>query len=457
MFILVKNIFFALIFFSSSFSFGKIYINIGSPKIRKSVIALSPFILRDVQSDRKKIKLGQDMNKYLNRNLKFSSYFQILSRKAFIENPIEVSPLPYPKDPNGFRWKNWKLSGADFLFFGSYSIINSELILNVSFYNINSQKTVFRKKYKTKVSNTKSLIDTLSNDIVKKLSGKQGIFKTKIVSTRNTSGSKKELFIMNWNGDNQKRLSYHRSIVLSPSWSPNGKKIAYTAFVYNKKLKKRMTALFLLNLSTNKIKLLSNRNGANLGSDFFPNGKEILITLGVGSGYMDIFKMNLSSFSTKPLTKGPRGVINVEPSINPRNGLIAFSSDKSGKTMIYTMTKSGKNIKRITFAGHYNSTPDWDFQNNRVVFSGRANGRFDLFLINANGTGLKRLTSLKKPNGTWANCESPSFSPDGRFIVFSSNLSGTYQLYIMNVDDLSIERITFDRYNYKSPKWSPYL
>ena len=80
-----------------------------------------------------------------------------------------------------------------------------------------------------------------------------------------------------------------------------------------------------------------------------------------------------------------------------------------------------------------------------------------MFLVNADGSGLRRLTSLKKPNGRWANCESPSFSPDGRFVVFSSDLSGSYQLYIMNLDDLNIERITFDRHSYKSPKWSPYL
>ena len=455
--ILIKNIAIWLILFFPSLSYGKIYINIGSPKIKKSVIAITPFILNDIKPNRRKVNIGQDISKYLNKNLNFSSYFKILPREAFIENPSEISPLPYPKDPKGFRWVNWKLSGADFLFFGSYSIKNSKLSLNVSFYNINSQTLIFRKKYTAKISDTKSLVDTLSNDIVKKLSGRRGVFNTKIISTRSTSGTKKELFIMNWDGSSQKRLSYHRSIVLSPSWFPDGKKVAYTVFVYNTKFKKRMTALLLLDLVTNKIKLLSNRNGANLGSDFFPNGKEMLLTLGAGSGNMDIFKMNLSSSSIKSLTKGPRGIINVEPSIHPKSNLVAFSSDRKGKAMIYTMTKSGKNIKRITFAGHYNSTPDWNPQNHQMVFSGQSGGRFDIFKINSNGSGLKRLTSLKKSNGRWANCESPSFSPDGRFIVFTSDLSGTYQLYIMNVDDLSIERITFDRYNYKSPKWSPYL
>ncbi|MGI9549008.1 MAG: hypothetical protein ACR2M7_03375 [Bdellovibrionales bacterium] len=456
MFLLKKNLLLILCFFSN-LCFSKIYINIDSPKVEKSIIALSPFISKNTTTQKGDLKLEKNLNKDLHTNIKFSSYFKILSKKAFIENPLEVSSRPYPEDARGFRWKNWKLSGADFLLFGSYSTENSRLILDISFYNINSQKKVFQKRYQAKKSKAKSLIDTLSNDIVEKLSGKKGIFKTKIASIRNVSRSKKELFLMNWDGRQKERLSYHRSIVLSPSWSKDGKNISYTAFVYNTKLKRRMTALFLLNLSSNKIKLLSNRKGANLGADFFPNRKDMLITLSSGIGFMDIFKINLSSLSIKPITKGPPGIINVEPSIHPKKKWIAFSSDRNGKTMIYTMKAAGSEIKQITFAGHHNSTPDWNPQNDEIVFSGQSNKRFDLFTVRSNGTGLRRLTSLKRSNGTWANCESPSFSPDGRFIVFTSDLSGTYQLYIMNVDDLSIERITFDRYNYKSPKWSPYL
>ena len=452
----ISAVVFSLFFCFSAYS--KIYINIGAPKrVKKSLIALTAFIPQRESPGLATLSLGKQMSERLNKNLKFSSYFNLLSPKAFIEDPLTRAPVPYPKASNGFRWQNWKLTGADFLLFAHYSVKEGALFLEISFYNINLKKTVFRKKYTGMQSRARQAVDKLSNDIIKSLSGKKGVFETKILSVRSTGGTKKELFVMDWNGQNQKRLTYHQSVVLSPSWSGSGDKAAYSAFVYKKSLKKRVAALFLYHFKTKKIRLLSARSGANLGSDFFPGGRSLLVTLGSGKGQLDIFKMHLKSLVLSPLTRGPWGVINVEPGIHPRTRRIAFSSDKSGKTMIYVMNANGSDLKQLTFAGHYNSNPAWHPEKNELVFSGLSQGRMDLFRISGRGTGLKRLTSLKKSGGGWANCESPSFSPDGRFVVFSSDLSGTYQLYVMNLDDLSIERITFDRHNYKSPKWSPYL
>ena len=452
------RLFFCLFVLFSTPAQARIYINIGAPEnVKKSIIAFSDFRLKSENLTKEKQSIGQKMSQRLHKNLKISSYFNVLSPQAFIENPNLLEPFPYIAGSRGFRWNNWKLAGADFLFFADYSINEDSLSIEVYFYNVNLQKRMLKKSYKGAVNQSYQLIDKISNDIIKKLSGRKGIFETKILAVRNIDKVKKELFVMSWNGGKKRRITYHRSIALSPSWSSKGDKVVYSAFMYNKKLKSQVAALFLYDFKANSSKVLSARRGANLGSEFFPQDRELLVTLGQGRGLLDIFKLNLRTLVLRPLTWGPRGVINVEPSIHSRTRQVAFSSDKGGKTMIYTMNSNGKAVRQITFAGHHNSSPDWHPYKNEIIFSGLSKGRMDLFQISAQGTGLKRLTSLKRANGSWANCESPSFSPDGRFIVFSSDVSGAYQLYIMNLDDLSIERITFDSYNYKSPKWSPYL
>ncbi|MCY4512844.1 MAG: hypothetical protein OXB86_04070 [Bdellovibrionales bacterium] len=451
-----QSLLLALFFFSTSGQ-AKIIINIGSAKVKKSVIALSPFLLKNNSFTEEDKKLGESMFSHLNENLKRSSYFKILPSAAFIENPIEKAPIPWPENIRGFRWENWKLSGTDFLLFNSYTISEGQVRVKVAFYNINLKKAVFQRKYSTSSQHIESLINRLSNDLVQKLSGRKGIFETKITSVKTLSNGQKELFVMNWNGIDSRRITFHRSIVLSPVWSPDGQKLAYTAFVFNKKLKKRQAILFLYDRKTRLIKILSRHQGANLGADFLSNGTGLFVTLEKGRGLMDIFKLNMFNTNISPLTNGPPGVINVEPSVNPRNNRIAFSSNRNGKAHIYTMDSTGGSVRQLTSVGHYNATPDWSPFKNKLVFSGKDGRHFDIFMMNGDGSGLRRLTHLKKSNGQRANCESPSFSPDGRFIVFTSDVTGTYQLFIMNLDDLYIERITFDNHHYKSPKWSPYL
>ena len=271
---------------------AKVYIDIGSAKAKKSVLAVSPFVLKGEIVNKNVIQIGEKLYAQFNKNLKFSGYFKILPSEAFIENPAKKAPIPYPQDPDGFRWENWKLSGADLLCFTSYRIEGSQILLKVFFYDVNLRKAYFKKNYSFPIAHPKRLIDQLSNDIVRKLSGRNGIFQTKIISARSTGRSKKELFVMDWNGENKRRLTYHNSIVVSPLWSPKGDYIAYTAFLFNKRLNKRLATLLLLHLKTHTIQVLLSRSGGSLGADFFLNGKEMLVTLPSGPGFMNIFKIS---------------------------------------------------------------------------------------------------------------------------------------------------------------------
>ena len=367
------------------FSYGKIYVDIGSAKAKKSTLAISPFVIRKGTVSKDYIHLSKRLYNQFSSNLKFSGYFEIISPKAFIEDPTQKKPVPHSEDSQGFRWENWKLIGADLLLFAELFFTEDTLNFSISLYDIHLQKSYFIRTYSSLLNQGENLIDKISNDIVRRLSGRDGIFLTKILSIRSTEGSKKELFIMDWNGQNKKRLTWHRSLVVSPIWSPKGDHIAYTAFVFNKKLKKRTATLFLMNRKTKVTQILFNKRGANLGADFFSNGTEMLITLTKGLGFMNIFKLHLKTKTLTSLTQGPWKTINVEPSIHPKTERVAFSSDRSGKTMIYTMNKKGENIKQLTYAGHHNASPDWSPVKRELVFAGQAQGRFDIFLINETG------------------------------------------------------------------------
>ena len=119
------------------------------------------------------------------------------------------------------------------------------------------------------------------------------------------------------------------------------------------------------------------------------------------------------------------------------------------------MNATGSNVKRLTYAGRYNSTPTFSPDGQKIAFAGHDKGKFDIFMMDVNGTNMVRLTSARKKDGTWSDNEGPTFSPDGRHIMFASNRSGYYQLYIVNADGTNERRITFDTNDYFAPKWSP--
>ena len=450
-----------LLFFVLLYSFSvwpRVYINMGQAKVKKSLVAVSPLLYTGPSFTNEYLDYGKKISSQIKKNLKSSGYFKIIPPGSFIENPTNVQPVPHPDHPKGFRWENWRLIQAEFIMFARYYVEKDKIYLKIYMYDALLRKSVFKKEYQSPVRHGLSLAHFVCNDIIENLTQKPGIFLTKIAAVRSFRNNKKEIFVMNWDGSNKKQVSFHRAIVLAPAWHPSGNRLAYTAFVYRKSLKSRRANIFLYDFKRRKRRVISSSYGTNLGADFFPSGKEMLITLPSRFGGLDIFKFSLRRRKRLPIRLGPRGAINVEPAIHPNGKKIIFSSDRKGKIMIYEMNQHGENLRQLTFTGRYNSSPDWSPDGKKIVFSGYSGGRFDIFIMNAKKPfNIQRLTTARKTNGRWSNNESPSFSPDGMQIVFTSDRTGRNQLYTIQIDGSQLKRITFDSYNYKSPKWSPLI
>lgn len=434
---------------------AEIFIPLGQAQTKKSLMALPPpHYVGNPSANPNYKSIGADLFKVIQNDLAVSGYFQFMEPKAYLEDPEKTGPKPFPAEQNGFKFESWQSIGTEFMIRMNYSIAGDTVSLETYTYHVPKGKLALGMKYEGKVSAVRKMAHKFCNEVLEALTGKKGMYLSRVVASSDRGGGEfKEIYTMDWDGANVEKITNHNTIALSPVWSPDATKVAYTAFVQRAKTKTRNADLFLYDLTNGKRWLVSYRQGVNSGASFSKDGKNIFLTLSQG-GTPDIFKMTLDGELVSKLTNGPRGAMNVEPSVSPDGSKIAFSSDRSGQTMIHIMGADGSNPKRVTFAGKFNASPSWAPDGSRIAFAGWAEDHFDIFTMKDDGTDMVRITSAKKANGKWAQNEDPVFSPDGRFLMYTSNRTGTNQLFISNLDGSEERRITDDKHNYFKPKWS---
>ena len=428
------------------------YIKIGEAQSKKSNLAFPPMNNFSGTKTSQHVSLATEIFNTAKKDLELSTYFNVMSQAAFLENTTNLAIKPKFNDSNGFAFETWKTIGADFLIRSSITVINNDMTVEMFLYQVDQAKTVVGKKYQTKTDSTIKVGHIMANDILEALTGKRGAFLSKIIATTDRSGHK-EVITMNWDGLDQKVITRDRSVAISPNWSPDGNSIVYSIYTRRIKSAQMNLTLFQHNLITGKRSIISNRNGLNSGGSYSPDGRSIYLTISQ-NGSPDIYKLNLKGEVMNRLTKGPAGAMNVEAALSKDGSKISFSSDRGGNPAIYVMNSDGSGVKRLTFQGKYNSSPTWSPDGQKIVFASQIERYFDIFSMNSDGSDLKRLTTANKPNGQRASNEDPSFSADGRFIVFTSNRTGKFQIYVMSADGKEERRVTQDSNNYYKPKWS---
>lgn len=440
---------------ATSESKGSIYIKLGEAQTKKSLLAFpAPRFEGTPGASPNHKAIGSDLFNTIQTDLIVSGYFQMIQSSAFLEDTNKAGLKPAGVEANGFKFDSWKQIGAEFLIKSSFSVAGNSLTLETYTYHVAKNQLILGKKYKGDIGSLRRIAHKFANDVLEALTGKTGMFLSKIVVSSDRAGKNfKEIYLMDWDGANVEKLTNLQSIAISPDISPDGTKIAYTAFVQRAKSKTRNADMFIYDLTNKTRKLVSYRQGINSGASFARDSKHLFLTLSQNAS-PDIYKMSLDGVLLAKLTNGPRGAMNVEPAVSPDGNRIAFSSDRSGVPMIYIMNADGSNQKRVTFSGKYNSTPAWSPDGSRIAFAGWDDDHYDIFTMNTDGSNMVRITSARKKNGKWSQNESPVFSPDGRLLLYTSDRSGSHQLYISNLDGSEERRITNDSHNYFKPKWS---
>ena len=409
---------------------ARIYIDVNAPSAQKFNIAIPDF--QNQGGGCPRLALSSELPGVVGNDLDLSGYFSPLDKASFLEGkngPIEG------KDIN---FKDWSVIGAELLLKGAYTCSGNQLEVEIRLFDVFFGRQILGKRAIGKLDEYRHLMHRLSNEIIKRLTGHEGIFMTRLAFVGTATGER-EIYACDYDGNNVRPLTKDKSIALLPRWSPDGKKIVYNSY------KNGGPMLYLRDLVTGALRRLSGRSGLNIGACWAPDGKKLALTMS-HKGNPDIFTIDLQGKILKQLVE--HWGIDVSPAFSPDGTKLAFVSNRSGSPQIYLLEISSGRVDRLTYEGSYNTSPAWSALN-RIAFVGKTDGHFDIFTMAPDGSAMKRLTADS------GNNEDPCWSPDGRYIAFSSDRTGAYHIYMMNANGRTQRRITFEKGKQTSPSWGP--
>jgi TolB protein len=341
---------------------------------------------------------AKTIGRVLWEDLNFEREFYLIPRDTYATIPAARSADQVPFDA-------WRELGADGVIFGTIASSGDTVRVEVRLFNVRSRQSVFAKEYSGSAANPRLYAHTISDEIHQQQRALRGVARTKLAFSSDRNREKltgtvenrdtKEIYIADYDGANQRRITVNRQLNITPVWSPDARAIAYTSY---------------------------------------------------RRGYPDVF-VALIYQGTQETPTNNRGQ-NTTPTWSPSGTQIAFTSDRSGTPQIYVMNADGTGVRRLTTNESYADRPTWSPPPfNEIAYAGRTGPGYDIKVYEFASGQTRQITFGEGSN------ESPAYSPNGRHLAFVSTRGRGAQVYTIGRDGRGVRQITRDGNNY-TPSWS---
>ncbi len=279
----------------------------------------------------------------------------------------------------------------------------------------------------------------IADRIYDKLTGLGGLFTSRIAYVNERSRQSYELVIADSDGANAKTALRSSEPIISPAWSPDGKKIAYVSF------ENRKPVVYVHTLATGKRRAVANFRGNNSAPAFSPDGKKLAVALS-RDGMTQIFLINADGTGVQRFTRSL--AIDTEPCFSADGKYVYFTSDRGGSPQIYRQALGSTQAERVTFDSGYAVSPAVDQRSERLAFVSREYGKYRVCVMDL-------LTGQTTPVSRTDFDESPSFSPNGRMIIFATERGKRGVLATASADGAVQALLSGPAGDIREPTWGP--
>ncbi len=407
------------------------YININNPFLKKTPIAVTEF--KAFNGHVAEVAAGKKARNLLRQALDFTGYLKTMNPVAFLSNPAE-SGIQLGQ----INFRDWTGIGAELLITGGIEEVNGKVKLKLRLFDTFNTKLLVGKVYTGPRSQIRKMIHLFCSEISYKLTGKWGIFNSKIAFVSTVKG-KKEIFICDFDGQNIKQITFHKSICLSPAWSFDSKWLAYVSYARGN------PQIFIKNLKEKRGSIV-NYKGMNISPDWMPGQLKLAATLSF-FGDQEIYLLTLKGEIIKRVTKN--WGIDVSPKFSPDGKKIVFTSKRAGTPQIYIKDIESARVKRLTFKGFNNTSPAWSPDGRKIAYVGIEKNNIDIFVMNIDSGMPVQLTMNAGDN------EDPAWSPDSSMMTFASTREGGIsRIFVMNASGSDPRRLLRLKGKQTQPAWS---
>ncbi len=353
-----------------------------------------------------------------------------------------------PQRPNRFeaiQFGDWRKLGMENLLIGALNrTADGDYEVSFRLVDVYREKQIAGLRIRTRSNQLRRTAHQIADIVFEELTDIKGVFATRIayITVKKLSGQEiYALQISDSDGYNPQILLESTEPLLSPAWSPDGKRLAYVSF------ENKNSAIYVQDIISGMRSKVAANSGINSAPSWSPDGSRLAMTLSK-DGNPEVYVLYLDNKLLQRITNNP--AIDTEPAWSVDGERLVFTSDRGGSPQIYETEVSGRNVKRLTFEGGYNARPSYSPDGKYLVMVHGVEGAYRIAILDVRSHHVSVLTGSQLD-------ESPSFSPNGNMIIYATADSHGTGLAAVSVDGSIQQQFSRQDEEVREPSWGPLL